>query len=242
MGIVRLINTLKTNLFIDSIAKNVVPGGQISLPDSIVDSNSEIAQCLASGILKKPDEEIPGFVPLSVEPPPRKKADPEPDQSKIETKPKVKAVAPPAPEEADDTAVVATGKKGETAKVKTLKSADMPMPEWLNKDQLRRSEAAAEAYDAREGVVEEWRITDEGIEKTKSGKVDIVSEDGVTVRAASNPAADMPEPVKIGRVKRTDDGKNEPLIDQDAADDYSGAFVDQSGKKPNPGYGTAFVD
>ena len=43
-------------------------------------------------------------------------------------------------------------------------------------------------------------------------------------------------------MKHTDDGENEPMIDEDAADDYSGAFVDQTGDKPDPGYGSAFVD
>lgn len=235
MAIVKLVNTLKTNLFIESIARNVAPGAQITLPDSVVESDPDIARCVGSGMLKRTDHPQPESQPV-----------PEPvgDQSSTETR-QMERVTPEGDYEveleSEGDAVVVTGDM-QTAKAKPMNTNDIPLPDWLNQDQLRRSEAAARAYDAQEGLVEEWRVTDEGIEKTHGGRTDMISEDGVTVRKASDPADELPEPVKVGRVKRTDDGENNPMVDEDADDGYSNAFVDDKGDAPDAGYGDAFID
>jgi len=230
MEIVRLQNTQPHNVFIDSIAKNIAPGCLITLLDSVVKSDPHIAKCIATGVLKIIEEPKPTKV----------------DQSKVETETKTKPVLKPVPEpqaesEPGGDAVVAIG-GDKTAVVKPRTTAEMPLPEWLDKDQLRRSEAAARAYDASEGLVEELRVTDEGIEMTRGGQTELVSEDGVTIRKTSDPADAMPEPVKVDKIRRTDDGTNDPMVpDENNVEDYSTAFVDETGKKPKAGYGEAFI-
>jgi len=237
MGIVKLINTLEANLFIDSISRNVAPKGQITLTDAIVDSDPQITQCIASGVLKQLEEEEQAPEETGA------------DESVVETETKLEAVpeAVPTtkpesePEEPSGNAVVSTGKG--TTEVKPVRSAEIPLPAWLDQNQLRRSEAAAREFDASEGHVEELRVTDEGVERTFGGKTELVSNEGVTVKKGTDPADALPKPVKVAKIQRTDDGENDPLVaDENSADDYSGAFVDESGKKPDAGYGSAFID
>jgi len=234
MGIVKLINTLEVNLFIDSISRNVAPKGQIMLPDGVVDSDPQIAQCIASGILKSTGEET---APKKVDPSTLE------TEVKLDPVPVLTSKVDAEQDEPSENATVATGVDGGVAEVKPTRSAEIPLPSWLNQDQLRRSEAASREYDLREGTVEELRVTDAGVEKTVGGKTELISKDGVTVREGTDPLDAMPEPVKIEKIKRTDDGENDPLIaDEHTVEDYSTAFVDESGNKPDPGYGKAFVD
>lgn len=236
MGIKKLKNTQPHNIFIDSIARNVAPGGQFSLPDSVVESDPDIAQCLAMGVLEvleehESDPSLTETKTMEVEPEPQPDPEPEPEPAAHEVE-----------LELDGDAVVATG-DGKTERVKPMSTADIPLPEWLDQEQLRRSEAAAEAYDRQEGLVEEWRVTDEGVEKTRGGRTEVVSENGVTTRKASDPNDAVPEPVKVAKVKRTDDGENDPMITEEGdEEDYSSAFVDQQGETPDAGYGNAFID
>jgi len=236
MGVIKLKNTLSSNLFIESISRNVVPGGHVMLSQTIIDTDHEIQACINNGMLKEVDAE-PQVVETPKDVDPSKAETKEMDRSKMP-----KAAKAEVKQEPESTATVATGDG--TRNVKPMKSANMPLPDWLPQDQLRRSEAAAREYDASEGNTEEWRITDDGIEKKISGSEDVVSSDGVTTRAASNPAPELTEPIKIGRVKRTGDSVNDdPMIqDENSGENYSGAFVTKDGEKPDAGYGKAFID